>query len=116
MELVETLVIVGVVVAIALALAFFASSMVSQNTGVEQLDIQYVFNGSSKLTIHIRNRGTQPTSVTLVKVDGRAYPQSVYIQPGGTATVTVEVEGSLPVHEVVVVTSSGTEYARPVKP
>ncbi len=116
MELVEALVLVGVVLVLAIAFAFFVSGFVFSAMNVELLDIRYSIGGNGTITLYFRNLGTRPTTVVLVKVNGRVYHQNLYIQPGGTATVTLNVEANRELYDIRVVTSSGTEYpilARP---
>ncbi|QOJ78560.1 DUF756 domain-containing protein [Infirmifilum lucidum] len=115
-ELAEAAVLVGVVLVLAIAFAFFVSDFVFSATNIELLDIQYSISGNGTVTLYFRNLGTRPTTVTLVKVNGRPYPQNLYIQPGGTATVTLNVEANSALYDIRVVTSAGTEYpilARP---
>lgn len=104
-------------VGLVIAFAFFMADLVTRQMSVELLDMAYSAAGNSTLTLYVRNRGTRPVTIVLVEVDGKPYTQNVYVQPGGTATVTVPFGSNTSfVHKVRVVTSSGAEYNLLVKP
>ncbi|MEZ0346720.1 MAG: hypothetical protein ABWK01_09230 [Infirmifilum sp.] len=115
MEIFETVILAGVAIALSIMIAYFVSGIVFNQTQLELLSISYSLQGNRTLTIYLKNQGTKPTSVILVKVGEKAYPQNLYIQPGATATLTLPLEDEKPLYDVRVVTSSGVEYPLLVK-
>lgn len=110
MEAFETIIIVGVTIAVAIALAYFVSNIISPYTAVELLDISYSIRNNTAVDIFVRNKGISPVVIVALKVDGNYNPIHLNVEPGATATLTVPLGSQGKAHEIKVVSSSGVEY------
>ncbi|MGB9785737.1 MAG: hypothetical protein ACPLRJ_00510 [Infirmifilum uzonense] len=115
MEVLEIIILIGVTVSIAIALALFASNITSPYMQTELIDISYVILGNQTISIQVKNKGPKPVSIVAVKADGKYYPQNIVVTPGEAATLRVQVEPIGVLHEIRIVLASGTEYPLLVK-
>jgi len=71
---IATVIIVAVTIAVAIAVAFWMTGIIGLFTGFEQLTIETIYatpNGTGwNVTIHVSNRGTSPTSITNILING----------------------------------------------
>lgn len=114
----EEAVVLVVVVAVAVAAAFWLANIATQQTGLEILDLKASASrsgGKTVVTVYAWNRGTKPATIVAVKVNGQVYEQRVAVEPGSSASITVEAPPADAL-EVVVVTASGREYPLIVAP
>ncbi|MEM0093054.1 MAG: hypothetical protein QW753_01635 [Thermofilum sp.] len=108
MEALQIVILAAVVIALSVAAALWLANLATQQTGVELLEIKasaQKLGGKTLLTIHVQNRGTTAATLLYVKVNQQPHPAQVTLQPGGTATITLEVEAASRLLQATVVTA-----------
>jgi len=104
---IATVIIVAVTIAVAIAVAFWMTGIIGLFTGFEQLTIETIYaqpqqGGGWTITLTVSNRGTTPTSVTnilLNGVDTTSCQNGVTVQPslplalnpGSNSTITITI-------------------------
>jgi len=71
---IATVIIVAVTIAVAIAVAFWMTGIIGLFTGFEQLTIETIYatpiSKGWNVTIQVSNRGTSPTSITSIYING----------------------------------------------
>jgi len=70
---IATVIIVAVTIAVAIAVAFWMTGIIGLFTGFEQLTIESIYaepKGGWNITLTVSNRGTTPTSITNILLNG----------------------------------------------
>lgn len=118
MEPLQAIILSAVAIAFSVAVAFWLVNIATQHTGIELVDVKATatrLDGRCQLTLHVYNRGTTTVTVLSVKVNAQPYPLQATVEPGRTATLTLEVQTDSPVLQVSVVTTRN-EYPIIVQP
>jgi len=73
---IATVIIVAVTIAVTIAVAFWLTGLIGMFTGYEQLSIDTIYAepdttaGSWTITLSVSNKGTSPTSITQILING----------------------------------------------
>jgi len=71
---IATVIIVAVTIAVAIAVAFWMTGIIGLFTGFEQLTIESIYANVTpagwKIIMQVSNRGTSPTSITNILING----------------------------------------------
>jgi len=91
---IATVIIVAVTIAVAIAVAFWMTGIIGLFTGFEQLTIESIYANPTQsgwdITMQVSNRGTSPTSITNILINGVDISScSGSVTPGQTTTLPI---------------------------
>jgi len=106
---IATVIIVAVTIAVAIAVAFWMTGIIGLFTGFEQLTIDSIYaepktGGGWTITLSVSNKGTTPTSVVAIFLNGVNATSSscsgvtpnptppIPISPGSAQTITITLD------------------------
>jgi flagellin-like protein len=115
---IATVILVAITIVVALAFAFWASGLVASFQATERLEVRIIHVGpeGGKVTIHIRNTGSNDVFITEIMTLQRgtsiaAGPSGFGLTPGSSTRISFDHGVSRgQSFEVAVITSTGNAY------